>query len=125
MKKILMALFMVLVLVGSYAGIRAAVWDDMVASQYMAASYETGRCNKYHAIKSEQELAKQMHALQQMSSKGTVRPICSYDEAACEKAEKMWADYELSRIKFIRHQWGDVFRHFYKYIILQKKDERD
>ena len=85
-----------LVSVSLYIGVRHSVWVQAVSSKYMVAHYETTRCNKY------------------LAAKATDGFICPYDKLACKKADKLWADYEESRLDYKNHRWTKYLKNIIK-----------
>jgi len=97
-----------------YVAVRFAAWSDMVAVPYMSAQYETVRCNKYIAAHNTQRLAIGMGVMDKMVQKDAVPAICTIDEAGCDKAEKMWSEYQESREQYLRHNWIPFFKHLFR-----------
>lgn len=93
MKYVLVAALFVM----SYFLVKTCVWANIVAAQYMAAHFETTRCNKFLSAHYDNAVVKENGMHHQ------VAPICPYDEKACKKAEDMWKEYEQNIAKY--HRW--------------------
>lgn len=111
MGKFFIGLLALITSISLYTSLRTAAWAYMVAPQYMEAQFETVRCNKYLALNYINE------AVKENGLKNQVAPLCPFDKRGCDRAEKMWEDYEISLKKYKNHEWSDFLKSYFKTLI--------